>query len=152
MLNRNPGHELSLRVVLFHQALADRLGINITDHKCLGILHEEGAIPAGRLAELTGLTTGAITAVIDRLERAGFVCREKDPKDRRRVIIQPNMEKAKNEIQPLMEPMIQEMSQLMSSFNQQELEAISRYIDKTIHILEQAASKLQKAKNTSRDK
>jgi DNA-binding MarR family transcriptional regulator len=79
----------SSRGILFHQTLADWLGLNITDHKCLGFLLEEGPQTAGRLAELTGLTTGAITGVIDRLEKAGYVKREKDSHDRRRVMIEP---------------------------------------------------------------
>lgn len=64
--------ETTTVTILFHQAIADRLGMNITDHKCAGILARSGPITAGELARRTGLTTGAITGVIDRLERAGF--------------------------------------------------------------------------------
>jgi DNA-binding MarR family transcriptional regulator len=73
--------------VLYSQAAADRLGINSTDFECLGLLQQHGPMTAGRLAELTGLTTGAITGVVDRLEKAEFVQRKDDPNDRRRVII-----------------------------------------------------------------
>jgi len=71
--------------VLFRQALADRVGLNATDLACAGILSESGRLTAGRLAEVTGLTTGAV----DRLERAGYVRRTSDPEDRRRVIVEP---------------------------------------------------------------
>ena len=63
--------ETSTVTILFHQAIADRLGMNVTDHKCAGILSRSGPITAGELARRTGLTTGAITGVIDRLEQAG---------------------------------------------------------------------------------
>ena len=81
------GRRLSQATILFHQAVADRLGLHPTDHKCIDLLVSAGSTTAGELAEATGLTTGAITGVIDRLEAAGFVRREDDPNDRRRVII-----------------------------------------------------------------
>lgn len=80
--------------VIFHATVAEKIGLNITDHKCLDILLHQGPITAGKLAELTGLTTGAVTGVIDRLEKTGFLRRERDPNDRRRVILQPILEKA----------------------------------------------------------
>jgi DNA-binding MarR family transcriptional regulator len=82
------GRQLSAATIMFHQAVADRLGLNITDHKCLDFLLLNGPMTAGELARMTALTTGAITAAIDRLERAGFVKREDDPQDRRRVVVQ----------------------------------------------------------------
>ncbi|MGI0036091.1 MAG: MarR family winged helix-turn-helix transcriptional regulator, partial [Nitrososphaera sp.] len=57
--------EMSTETIMFHQAVADVLGLHITDHKCLDLIHRFGAMPAGRLAELTGLTTGAVTGIID---------------------------------------------------------------------------------------
>jgi DNA-binding MarR family transcriptional regulator len=72
----------------FDQAVADALGLNRTDMRCLDVLDRQGAQPAGRLAEATGLTTGAITAVLDRLERAGHVRRARDTADRRRVLVE----------------------------------------------------------------
>ena len=81
--------QYSTSTVLFHQVIAERLGLNPTDHKCAEILSRTGPLTAGELADHTGLTTGAITGVVDRLERAGFVRRDRDPEDRRRVIVQP---------------------------------------------------------------
>src|SRR6266436_276162 len=69
----------STAVVLFHHAVAERLGIGPTDHKCLDLLRERGAITGSELAGLTGLTTGAITGVVARLETAGFLRRKPDP-------------------------------------------------------------------------
>lgn len=74
---------------LFGNAIAGRLGLSSSDFECLDIVNLEGAVTPGRLAEATGLTTGAITGVIDRLEAAGFVRREADAHDRRRVLVRP---------------------------------------------------------------
>ena len=63
--------------------------MNLTDLQCVAILTSTGPITAGQLAETMGLTTGAVTGVINRMERAGYVRREKDPRDGRRVVIQP---------------------------------------------------------------
>src|SRR5262244_1335788 len=72
---------------IFSQAVADYAGISNSDLECLDFLNLEGRVTAGRLAEVTRLTTGAITGVIDRLEKAGFVRRERDESDRRKVFI-----------------------------------------------------------------
>ena len=69
-------------------AIAEWLGVNRTDLVCLDILARLGTVPAGRLADESRLTTGAITAVLDRLERAGYVQRLADPSDRRRVLVE----------------------------------------------------------------
>jgi DNA-binding MarR family transcriptional regulator len=65
------------------------LGLNRTDGRCLDILDREGRMTAGELARAAGLTTGAVTGVLDRLETAGYVRRERDPSDRRRVFVEP---------------------------------------------------------------
>src|SRR5437016_14634192 len=72
---------------IFSQTVADSAGISSSDLECLDFLNLEGRVTAGRLAEVTGLTTGAITGVVDRLEKAGFVRRERDDNDRRKVFI-----------------------------------------------------------------
>ncbi|MGI8404114.1 MAG: MarR family winged helix-turn-helix transcriptional regulator [Thermomicrobiales bacterium] len=74
------------------QAVAERSGMNLTDLQCVTVLDSTGPITAGRLAEMMGLTTGAITGVVNRLEQKGYVRREKDPSDGRRVVIHPVME------------------------------------------------------------
>src|SRR5207302_7266619 len=72
---------------IFSQAVADSAGVSSSDLECLDFLNLEGRVTAGRLAEVTGLTTGAITGVVDRLEKAGLVRRERDESDRRKVFI-----------------------------------------------------------------
>jgi DNA-binding MarR family transcriptional regulator len=73
--------------VIFGQTVASRVGIAASDLECLDFLNLQGRVTAGRLAELTGLTTGAITGVVDRLEKAGLVRRERDESDRRKVYV-----------------------------------------------------------------
>lgn len=98
--------EMSTETILFHQALADLLGFHITDHRCMHFLHSHGPMPAGRLAELTGLTTAAVTGIIDRLEEAGYVRRVNDPKDRRRTIVEPiRNKKLETKLQTIFTPL-----------------------------------------------
>jgi DNA-binding MarR family transcriptional regulator len=112
---------VSSQSVLFSQAVAQRLGINPTDLECLGIIGETGALTAGQLAELTGLTTGAITGVIDRLEKAGYVRRAQDPGDRRRVIVQPVENVAEQRIAPLFTSIGDATAQIVSRYSNEEL-------------------------------
>ncbi|WP_328318974.1 MarR family winged helix-turn-helix transcriptional regulator [Streptomyces sp. NBC_00388] len=73
---------------LFNQALADHLQLHPTDVQCLNLLSlEPGPVTTGRIAELTGLTTGSATRLVDRLERAGYVRRQRDADDRRKVLV-----------------------------------------------------------------
>ncbi|WP_189322927.1 MarR family winged helix-turn-helix transcriptional regulator [Streptomyces flaveus] len=73
---------------LFNQALADHLRLHPTDLQCLNLLGlEPGPVTTGRVAGLTGLTTGSATRLVDRLERAGYVTRERAAEDRRRVLV-----------------------------------------------------------------
>jgi DNA-binding MarR family transcriptional regulator len=70
------------------QVVADYLGLNRTDTRCLDIIERLDGVSAGRLASEAGLSTGAVTTVLDRLERAGYACRVQDPGDRRRVLVE----------------------------------------------------------------
>ena len=75
--------------VLFHSAMASRLGLHPTDYKVLGILERLGPLAAGEIARHTGLATASVTNLIDRLEQKGFVRRVRDEEDRRRVLVEP---------------------------------------------------------------
>src|SRR5215207_8632807 len=96
---------VSANSVILSEAVAAKVGLHPTDNECLDFLLLNGPLTAGKLSELTGLTTGAVTAMIDRLERAGYVRREHDQQDRRRVIVIPNQEKIYAEIMPYRTPM-----------------------------------------------
>src|SRR6201990_3095550 len=106
--------------VIFGQTVASRVGISSSDLECLDFLNLEGRVTAGRLAEVTGLTTGAITGVVDRLEKAGFVRRERDADDRRKVLVkfQPGAERR---IMPLFKPMERASMAALESYSDKEL-------------------------------
>jgi MarR family transcriptional regulator, organic hydroperoxide resistance regulator len=74
-------------VILYNQRVADQLGMNPTDMQCIHLLELMGPLTPGKLAECTGLTTGGVTVVLDRLEKGGFARRERNPHDRRSVLI-----------------------------------------------------------------
>src|SRR5690606_28009828 len=103
------------------------MGLNATDHKCLDFLHRTGPVTAGQLAQLTGLTTGAVTSVIDRLEQAGYAVRDKDPNDRRRVVVKPVPEKS-SQISPLFQSLTQSTLQIISQYKDDELQLILNFI------------------------
>jgi DNA-binding MarR family transcriptional regulator len=113
----------SAQSVMLSQAAADRLGRASSDIECYDLLSLHGPMTAGRLAELTGLTTGAITGVIDRLERAGYARRERDPNDRRRVIVQPLLER-QAEAAPIFGPMAAATEALLARYSDDELALI----------------------------
>ncbi|HEY2420230.1 MAG TPA: MarR family transcriptional regulator [Neobacillus sp.] len=127
--------KLSTRMVLFQQKAAQSLGVVHTDFKTADILNEIGPLTAGELGEITGLSTGSVTALIDRLEQSGYVRREKDPTDRRRVIIVPVKEK-QHCIKENYHHLNKSMSELCSQYNQEELSLIIGFIEKTIAIHE----------------
>src|SRR5438876_108001 len=87
------GQRASTETALFHQAAAAKLGLGITDTKTISVLLQEGAMTAGQLGRRLSLTSGAVTNVIDRLERRGIVQRASDAKDRRKVIVTVNENK-----------------------------------------------------------
>lgn len=136
------GHELSTKEQLFHTAIAERLGLNPTDHKALDLIAREGPMTAGQLAERTGLTTGAITGVIDHLEKAGFARRVKSPADRRQVIIEAVAERLP-EIQRLFVSLTQAMTALHSRYTREELCLIVDYFTRCVRVLEAETEKLR---------
>ena len=137
--------QLSAATILFHQAVADRLGMNITDHKCADILARTGPITAGDLARRTGLTTGAITGVIDRLERGGFVRRVRDPHDRRRVIVDPVVQHMEQVIAPLFESMGRSAAELCARYSTEELAVIHDFTTRCQQMAIDEACKLRAA-------
>jgi DNA-binding MarR family transcriptional regulator len=137
--------QLSTATVLFHQAVADRLGMNVTDHKCADILARTGPIPAGELARRTGLTTGAITGVLDRLEKAGFVRRAEDPNDRRRVIIEPDVKRMERVIGPLFASMARAAADLCTRYSTRELAVIRDFTARASEMAHEETRKLREA-------
>jgi len=125
-----------------HEAVARKAGLPGTDHKYLGFLLQKGQMTAGELANLSGLTTGAVTGLIDRFEKKKLVKRQFNKDDRRKVLIVPI---TKN-IMALMEPLYKEYrvsnEALIASFSPEELKTLETYFTKVIEIMGGATSKL----------
>jgi DNA-binding MarR family transcriptional regulator len=116
---------------MFHQVVAEAVGLHITDHQCMHFVNRYGAMPAGKLAELTGLTTGAVTGIIDRLEKAGYARRTNDPKDRRRTIVEPiRNKKLERKLEMIFVPLHEKMHKLLSSYSDSELDLLLETLTK----------------------
>lgn len=127
---------LGTRTVLYQQSVAASLGLYNSDFLSVDILHEKGPVTAGELSKLTGLTTGSVTALIDRLEKSGFVRRQHDPNDRRKVIIVPLYEN-KEEVSKTYLMLHAAMVKLASSYSDEELELIIQFLHKASIVLEE---------------
>jgi DNA-binding MarR family transcriptional regulator len=112
--------DASAKGVLYSQAVAERLGVASADLECLDLIALRGPMPAGALAEATGLTSGAITGLLDRLERAGLARRERSREDRRKVMVRllPAVERR---VAPLFGPMERAAGAALSGYSDQEL-------------------------------
>jgi DNA-binding MarR family transcriptional regulator len=138
----NLGRELSAATVLFHSQVAERVGLSPTDHKCLDLaVRADHPLTAGQIAEQSGLSTGAVTGVIDRLERAGFVRRVRDPHDRRKVLV----EVSRNNLTrygDAFDGLWSALDIALSGYSGNELNAIERYISDMIDVLKSEANRL----------
>jgi DNA-binding MarR family transcriptional regulator len=136
--------EMSTETILFHQAVADAVGLYITDHQCMRFIHRYGAMPAGRLADLTGLTTGAVTGIIDRLEEAEYVRRTNDPKDRRRTIVEPiRNKKLERKLEMIFIPLHEKMHKLLSSYSESELAFLLDALTKSVELTREESKNLE---------
>ena len=130
--------------IQMHEAIGRKAGISGTDHKYLGFLIQKGQMTAGELSTLTGLTTGAVTGLIDRFEKKKLVKRQFAEDDRRKVIIEPN---TKN-IMALLEPLYKEFriktEKLIASFSSKEIEIIETYFSKAIELMNETTNKINK--------
>jgi DNA-binding MarR family transcriptional regulator len=121
--------------IQMHEAIGRKAGLSGTDHKYLGFLIEKGQMTAGELASLTGLTTGAVTGLIDRFEKKDLVKRQLDKDDRRKVIILPNTENIMALFVPLYKEFRRKSEELTASFSEEEVKVIEAYFSKAIDIM-----------------
>jgi DNA-binding MarR family transcriptional regulator len=119
----------------YDEAVSEAVGINRTDLRCLDIIDQNREITAGRLAEQAGLTTGAMTTVLDRLERAGYARRVRDAADRRRVLVEVTDE-ARRKVWPYYEPMAELGNALASHYSDEELEVLLDYFERAAAMTE----------------
>jgi DNA-binding MarR family transcriptional regulator len=143
---------LGNRTVLYQQSVAASLGLYNNDFLSVDILHEKGPVTAGELSKLTGLTTGSVTSLIDRLEKCGFARRQPDPHDRRKVIIVPLYEN-KEEVSRIYLLLHAAMIQLASAYSDNELELITHFLSRASIVLEEQIQQLHSiSKKTPHDK
>lgn len=128
--------------IQMHEAIARKAGVSGTDHKYLGFLMQKGQMTAGELAELTGLTTGAVTGLIDRLEKKKLVKRTFAENDRRKVFIEPNTKNITALLIPLYKEFRSKSEELIASFSGKELKVLETYFSKAIEIMSETTSKL----------
>jgi len=143
LLGRKLAGEHAVKTVLFQQAIADRLGLNGTDLICLSLLSDTEPLTAGQLAEATGLTTGSVTIMIDRLEKAGYAQRAKDPTDRRRVIVRPVSERIERDIAPLYASLGEAWERAIEGYSTQELGVILDMLTRSVVLLQEQTAALR---------
>lgn len=121
------GRDLSNVIVMFHSAVAAKLGLSATDEKILDLLERESPLTAGQLVERTRLAPSSITAAIDRVERKGFVRRGTHPQDRRRVTVELRRERLR-EAEVLFADLVHRLEDLYGSYTEDELAAALRFM------------------------
>jgi DNA-binding MarR family transcriptional regulator len=111
----------------FDERLAKKLKLSRTDMRCLDLIGRLGPMTAGRLAEESGLTTGAVTFILDRLEESGMVARRRDTEDRRRIWVEI-VPAARRRLEVLQQPVAEEMRQLAQHFKADELAVVRDFM------------------------
>ena len=141
------GREFTTAVVLFQEALAFKLGLNATDYRCLELILRKGSMTAKVLAEEVHLTTGAITGIVDHLEKAGYVERLENPKDRRSIIINPFVthQQLHKKTGIIMDSYRAAMAELFKKYNSEQTAAIVDFLKEFVKVLREQTAKLQEA-------
>jgi len=141
---RNLGRELATAVITFHETVARRFSMSAAESRCLGVLNDLEVATPGQLAQATGLTTGAITGIIDRLEKAGYASREPNPNDRRSLLVRiRQQEKIGQILGPIYGSLGTAMTQMSGQYTPEQLAVIDRYLIQTIDVLKAETEKLK---------
>lgn len=114
--------------VLYSHQVAERLGLGPSDAQFMTLLDVHGSLTPGRLAELTGLKTGTVTGVLDRLENAGFVRRDRDPGDRRKVIVSVHQAQIDAKVSPHYAGQAQWLTDLLGRYDDRQLALIEDFM------------------------
>src|ERR1700677_1176524 len=128
---------------LLGQVSAERIGVNATDLNCLNIVALTGSMSAGDLARATGLTTASITGVLDRLEEGGFVRRERDPHDRRRVIVNLNAGPGLREVAPVFAPLVKAWRTAAAGYSDDELRLLLEFQQRLEEVVRDQLARLR---------
>jgi DNA-binding MarR family transcriptional regulator len=137
------GRKFSDSIIRMHEAVARKAGLSGTDHKYLGLIIRQGEMTAGELARQTGLTTGAVTGLIDRLEAKELVTRAFNKNDRRKIMIVPNQEKAMALLAPIFAGLQNKMMDLISNLTEQEKQIIETYLLSAMQIMDDVTDNLK---------
>lgn len=129
-------------ILLFKQIVAEALGLHVTDVKCLGLILHKGFATPSELSSHTGLSSGATTFMLDRLERAGLIERRPNPQDRRSAHIVVT-KKTTDTVMPLFASVRNAQAVLASSYSKQELELFITFFEKSIALWETERHKLK---------
>jgi DNA-binding MarR family transcriptional regulator len=129
--------------ILMHEAIARKAGLSGTDHKFLGLIIQHGEMTAGELSKITGLTTGAVTGLIDRLENKKLVKRQFDKDDRRKVKIVPNQQNTMKLLEPLFKELQEKTLKLISTLSESEIHTIENYFTSAIKIMNETKETLK---------
>lgn len=137
------GRKISTQTVFLHQGIAQSVGLNATDTKCIDLIlsHPDGAVTAGRLSDMTGLTTGAITHILDRLEKRSFIERVRDTQDRRKVFVRVRPESLEPLI-PKYEAIGKAYMALTEQYSDKELQLICEYLERTFEVSERELTRI----------
>jgi len=139
---RQASRQYSDASIFMHEAIARKAGLAGSDHKYLGLILQHKELTAGELSKLTGLTSGAVTGLIDRLEKKKLLKRKFTKDDRRKVIIVPDEENAMKLLQPLFVELQQKTTALIASFSPSEMEAIKRYFSEATVIMKEVTNSM----------
>lgn len=135
--------EYGIHLTLFRNAMSEWAGLNVTDMECLRLLFAKGVATPSELARHTGLTSGATTAMLDRLEKAGLIERRPNPDDRRGTLVVPAKSGAKKAAS-WFESARKAQDELMSSYSEEELEIIADVFERFTELWERERQKIQK--------
>ncbi len=124
------GRALATTVTAFQSAAAEKAGLSWTEAKAMDLVDRLGPLTAGELAELAGLTTGAVTGLVDRLERKGFASRTRHPTDRRLVLIKAAPGSA-GRVHALLTAWVGELPELSAAYDAPELETVLGFLRRT---------------------
>jgi DNA-binding MarR family transcriptional regulator len=143
------GRSMSAQTVFLHEAIAQSVGLNATDTKCIDLIMRHEPCTPGQLAELTGLTTGAIAHILNRLEKRRFIERTRDAKDRRKVIVHIRPESLEPLI-PKYEAIGEAYMELAAQFSEKELAVIADYMERTSAVSQKLLAGLVAQKRATR--
>lgn len=133
---RKLSQQFAYTSIQMHESIGRKIGLSGTDHKYLGFLMQKGSMTAGELSVITGLTTGAVTGLIDRFEAKKLVSRQTDKNDRRKIIIVPDNTRIAQLIIPYYQDFQDNTDHLFASFSTEELKTLEKYFRNAMEIMD----------------